>query len=106
MSPISPWAVLYQASGRPTDEAMPTPASVIASTISCEATEVAWSRKFAAQRQPVLQPEPGATRGRTASWAVCEPLTNVLWYAQHPPLVQLLVPVGSVIVVPVGKVTA
>ena len=40
MSPISPFVVSYQASGGPTTLASPTSASVIVSTISCDATDV------------------------------------------------------------------
>src|SRR5205814_9456927 len=64
MSPISPCAVSYQASGGPTTVARPTSASVTASIISCEATEV-WLLNVVLVPQPVAQPELELMSGST-----------------------------------------
>jgi hypothetical protein len=64
ISPISPFTLLYQASGGPTTLARPTSQSVMVSTISCEATDV-WLPKFVDAPQPVSQPDPGCMSGCT-----------------------------------------
>jgi hypothetical protein len=65
MSPISPLLASYQASGAASDLASPTSGSVVASTSSCEATEVTLA-SAGPLPQPTSQPEPGPMSGRTA----------------------------------------
>jgi hypothetical protein len=65
MSPISPLLASYQASGGPKTVASPTPASVTASIISCDATEVWFWNVVAAPPHPESQPEPASMSGRT-----------------------------------------
>src|SRR5439155_15050994 len=64
MSPISPLFGSYQASGLPSTVARPTSASVTASIISCEATEL-WFANAPPLPQPRSQPEPALMSGRT-----------------------------------------
>src|ERR1041385_2371939 len=64
MSPISPLFVSYQASGGPITVARPISGSVMASTISCEATDC-WLANAVPLPQPVSQPEPACMSGGT-----------------------------------------
>jgi hypothetical protein len=62
ISPISPLALSYHASGGPMVGASPTSQSVIVSTISCEATEV-WFPKTVLLPHPELHPPPNCMSG-------------------------------------------